>query len=71
MEIINKDDNNLKPWCYFILNNIIYGKLKRNLYIDMEIKYSKEIDFIRNIFDWLISLKLKLNAAKATFKKYF
>lgn len=56
MGIFNKEDNSLNLYFYYIQNNLIYGKLKRTLYLDMEIKYSKDIDFIRNIFERLISL---------------
>lgn len=42
-----------------------------NLYLDMEIKYSKDLNKIREIFDRVCSLPHKTKIAKGFFKKYF
>lgn len=37
----------------------------------MEIKYSKDLNHIRSLFERLVSLPHKVNVAKGFFKKYF
>lgn len=37
----------------------------------MEIKYSKELEHIRSLFERLINLKHKIKIAKGFFKKYY
>lgn len=54
--------------------NILVNFPKRtdiwNVYLDMEIKYTKDQKYIRDLFDKFIVLPHKMKQAKKTFKKY-
>lgn len=42
----------------------------RNVFLDMEVKYTKDIEHIRGLFERALSHSLKLKPAKLLFKKY-